>query len=373
MADFKYISSEWDCAQQLLRVKHVGDDTNVVISINNLLTTGLTYVLTRVSKGVYKPSSKVTIGLYEVTYQGALYDEAISVCDITCSKAVQALPSEINLNWKYTNWGGNSWQIQKDTKLNINKKHPINTSEYNEIIVSYSRGICYSSLSKFGTTTHIYDLDTARYRWHGASWHACGIEVYLRSFIVHKITGCVYSYTPLLKLERNDYNLVVTYDNNRGIDYKWNILPGASDFTDLPPKGSKLANGNYCFRIRDNNYIYDPDFVCLTVSGSKLAGPADCDFNFGTEIIVTQDPATCSISVQNNTSEIVTFAHYQLSSSDGRCFGEKTKLLKGFTLNPYASIIINAYPNVYDTLLWAIYKDKCIREMCLKKCFSKTD
>ena len=369
MADFKYISSEWDCAQQLLRVKHVGDDTNIVISINNLLTTGLTYVLTRVSKGVYKPSSKVAIGLYEVTYQGVIRGEAIAVCDSSCTKAVQALPSEINFNWKLKKESGSDeWHMTKAFYVpSINNKQPFNSSEYEEILVFYFESNCKAPIRKYETQTAKYV-----YSW-GITGSACGVVYFIKSFIVHKITRCIYSYTPLLKLERNDYNLVVTYDNTRGIDYKWNILPGANDFTDLPPKGTKLPDGNYCFRIKDKNHIYDYDYACLTVSGSKLAGPADCDFNFGTEIIVTQDPATCSISVQNNTSEIVTFAHYQLSSSDGRCFGEKTKLLKGFTLNPYASIIINAYPNVYDTLLWAIYKDKCIREMCLKKCFSKTD
>jgi hypothetical protein len=264
---FKLYSAKFSCTQRgILTLGYDGDDSNITVyAINDI--TGIPVVFTKVSKGVFKATNS-TIGFlvkgFYFVYVANPEEEQREDAWYQCACKPPIVPNRTITETINPDTGCT------DLVISFSNLEVINLDLYT--VYTTTRRLDYDHISswKVGTYTGS-DLQGL-----GFVYRNC-VEIYDIS-IVDNNTGCViYKITDILKSYRNT-DLSVTYSPLTGIRYtipSWATLVNP----DLPPEGTKLPSGKYCFNASGDCLCSQ---ACIKVINSE---ETDDNIDYGCKLV----------------------------------------------------------------------------------------
>lgn len=212
--------------------------------------------------------------------------------------------------------------------------------------------------------------------WGNLSYMYCDTQflsgLYLKFSIgLYDPYGC--KIVEIIALSESSLKVDLTYDCKNGIQYTNNPLSKHS----LPPVGTKLANGNYKWKIEKKSTepykceerCYEAELTvnCLTTDKPRIDPNSGCTccLVLDKDVIITPFPDQCSVKVENKSQKTIRVDLLVYPSINHTCSG-KGSLRKQISLIPNTSIVW-AYDVTFDSKIFVGY-DECFLQKCLPPC-----
>lgn len=364
---FKFNSASFDCNAGIITLNYTGDDTGVTIfcSANNPLPKS--YNTSRISAGKYQvlnwiPENNYMLLLIEDLAGNRYYHTLINNCDC------QTIPEKLSTTFNTYAVNSSNGILFVDYYTTPNIEHYYNLY----INVNYYVKECSNPfvISAGGILIENWDF------LFGMAKDSCDFSYDL--VLQDPSNGCVLYYIPKTKCVL-DLNFKLSYSSLRGLQYSWDKLQGANIKSEppLPPKGTKLPDGEYCYKIYDDStpVRYRCECKCVTVKSGLKPSSTPCPLTLGKEVEIITDKSDCSVLVNNKSSISIDVDLRQSTVYTDGCLSPFDSIsLQKFTIPPYKAKLFYVQDTTKDIKVVITYnKGLCTLEQCIPYCGKHLD